>query len=125
MDSLKIGLAFEIEEKITQDKSAATIGSGGLDVYSTPSMIALMEKTSMMCVDALLEERETTVGGAVNIRHYKPTAIGKSVICKSKVVSIQGKKIDFEVEVFENEILIGNGKHTRFIVDKNLFMEKL
>jgi len=125
MDSLKIGLAFEIEEEVTHDKSALTLGSGGLDVYSTPSMIALMEKTSMMSVEASLGERETTVGGAVNICHYKPTSIGKKVICKSKVTSVLGKKIDFEVEVFENGNLIGNGQHTRFIVDKYLFMEKL
>jgi len=125
MEGIKQSLFLEIKEKVTESMSAGKIGSGALNVYSTPSMIALMEKTSMLCVDSLLNENETTVGGAVNIRHYKPTAIGRTVISKSKVTNLQGKKIDFEVEVTESGDVIGNGQHTRFIVKKDLFMKNL
>lgn len=125
MEDIKRGLFLEIKENVTESMSAEKIGSGALNVYSTPSMIALMEKTSMLCVNSLLNENETTVGGAVNIRHYKPTAIGRTVICKSKVTNIQGKKIDFEVEVTESGDVIGNGQHTRFIVKNDLFMKNL
>lgn len=125
MDSIEVGRTLEIREGATPDKSAAIIGSGALDVYSTPSMIALMEKTSMLCIETLLNESETTVGGAVNIRHYKPTAIGKSVVCKSQVTSVKGKKVDFQVEVYENDELIGDGQHTRFVVNKESFMKNV
>lgn len=124
MENISVGLKNEIEELVTQETSAANIGSGALDVYSTPSMIALMEKTAMLSVSPSLQNNETTVGGAVNIRHYRPTGIGKTVTCKSKISSVAGKKIDFEVEVFEGDQLIGNGQHTRFIVEKDSFMEK-
>ena len=125
MDRIEPGIILELIENVTEDLSAATIGSGALDVYSTPSMIAFMEKTSMRCIEPRLKDNETTVGGAVNIRHYKPTAIGKRVVCKSEVRAVKGNKIDLHVEVFENGKLIGDGQHTRFIVDKDSFMKNI
>ena len=71
MKELVPGLKLSIEEKVTSDNVATAIGSGALDVYSTPSMIALMEKASMLCVDDCINAEQTTVGGLVNIRHVK------------------------------------------------------
>jgi len=125
MKEIRQGTILELIEKTTDQMSAASIGSGAMDVYSTPSMIALMEKTSMLCAAKFLSDSETTVGGAVNIRHYKPTRIGKEVLCKSVVVSVKKRKVDFKVEVFENGQLIGDGIHTRFVVDKESFMKNV
>ena len=125
MEIIKAGLSLEIEELVTDDKSAKSLGSGLLDVYSTPSMIALMEKTSMLCVEHYIDENESTVGGAINIRHMRPTAIGKTVNCSSVVKEIVGKKVEFEVEVYEGKSMIGTGTHVRFIVDKKSFMSQL
>ncbi len=94
-------------------------------MYSTPSMIALMERTSMLSLSPYLRDSETTVGGAVNIRHYKPTAMGKEVKCKSVVTTVKGKKVNFSVEVSENGELIGEGTHTRFVVEKEFFMKNV
>ncbi|MCG8306100.1 MAG: thioesterase family protein [Cytophagales bacterium] len=125
MEEVKPGISLELAQEITPDQSAARVGSGALDVFSTPSMIGLMEKTSMKCIEPFLEESESTVGGAVNVRHYMPTAIGKRVTCKSEVISVKGRKIDFKVETFEDGKLIGDGNHVRFVVDKNDFMNKI
>lgn len=119
------GLSNTIEEVVTKDKCAINMGSGALEIYSTPSMIAFMEKAALMCVQNCLADDESTVGGAVNIKHLKPTAPGKKVICKSRITEVKGKKIDFEVEVYEGSALIGFGKHTRFIINKSSFMESL
>lgn len=119
------GLSLTIEEIVTEDKSAMRIGSGALEVYSTPSMIAFMEKTSFMCVQQYLNEDESTVGGLVNIKHLKPTALGKKVICKSMITEVKGKKITFEVEIHEENSLIGAGQHTRFVINKTAFMQSL
>jgi predicted thioesterase len=78
-----------------------------------------------LCVEKYLDQSESTVGGAVNIRHLKPTAIGQEVICTSKVTAVSGKRIDFEVEVREDGKPIGNGIHTRFVIDKELFLKNL
>ncbi len=125
MEPIKKGLSHEIHEVVTKEKSASHLGSGLLDVYSTPSMIALMEKTSFLCIDQYLSREESSVGGALNIRHLRPTAIGKSVRCKSTITETTGKKVVFEVEVYEGEKCIGKGSHVRFIIDKSAFMEML
>ena len=125
MKQIKTGSNYTIEEIVTQEKSASQVGSGLLDVYSTPAMIALMEKTSFLCVEEFLDQNESTVGGAVNIKHLKPTAIGKKVVCKSEVISVDRKRIEFELEVKEDDIVIGNGNHTRFVIDKERFLKLL
>lgn len=124
-DELVQGLSITIEETVTEDKSALSLGSGALDVYSTPSMVAFMEKASFMCVQQYLNEGESTVGGLVNIKHLKPTSLGKNVNCKSLITEVKGKKISFKVEVYEGNSLIGEGEHTRFIINKNAFMLSL
>ena len=125
MEQIKTGLSHECNEIVTKEKCASYIGSGLLDVYSTPSMIALMEKTSFLCINSNLTKDESSVGGALNIRHLRATAVGKSVFCRSTVSEVRGKKIVFEVEVFEGDNLIGKGSHVRFIIDKKAFMEML
>ena len=119
------GLSHTIEEIVTKDKSAISMGSGTLEVYATPSMISLMEKTSMLCVEQYLNDDESTVGGAVNIKHLKPTALGQMVKCKSVIKEVKGIKIEFELEVHEGEKLIGVGSHIRFIINKTAFMDNL
>lgn len=125
MREVLIGIAYQVEEVVTSEKSASQVGSGLLNVYSTPAMIALMEKAAYLCVEKYLEEGESTVGGAVNIRHLKPTAIGKKVICTSAVKSATAKRIDFDVVVLEDGVTIGNGTHTRFVIDKAQFLKSL
>ena len=125
MVGLSKGQMHSIEEEVTPNLAASKIGSGALDVYSTPSMIALMERASMLCVSKCLLETQTTVGGSVNIRHRKASAIGSKIKCIAKLIGIDGKKIEFEVSASENGVLIGDGLHTRFIVDKEKFMSSV
>jgi predicted thioesterase len=123
MKGIKPGIAYTLTEEVTEEMSASHVGSGLLDVYSTPAMIALMEKTSYLCVQPYLEASESTVGGAVDIRHMKPTAIGQKVVCVSQVKVVENKKIEFELEGTENGIVIGKGTHIRFVIDKESFMK--
>ena len=125
MKEIKIGVELRLKEKVDEKHSAAQVGSGALNVYSTPSMIALMEKTCMLSIASLLPDSKTTVGGMVNVRHHRPTAIGKEVECRCEVVAIKDQRVDFVVEVFEGEKLIGDGQHSRFIIDINSFMDRV
>lgn len=125
MEKINIGTSYEIGKSVTANESALHIGSGTLEVYSTPSMIAIMEKASLMCIEQYLGNQETSVGAAVNVKHLRPTAIGKYITCRSKITSVDRKKIEFEVEVHENDKLIGKGTHTRVIITKDTFMDSL
>jgi predicted thioesterase len=88
-------------------------------------MIALMEQTSMESVAALIPEQYVTVGTEVSIKHFKATLPGKTVSCFSKLILSQGNKLVFEVTASDESGVIGSGTHTRYIVDKLDFINKL
>ncbi len=113
---------------IVQEKdSARVLGSGGLDVFGTPAMIALMENTALDMVRKDLPKGSDTVGIEINAKHLKASAIGTAIICKATITAIDGRKISYSIEATEEESgkLIGTAIHDRFIVDIEKFMSKL
>ena len=122
---MKEGLQW-IEEKVVEESELAiNMKSGTLRVFSTPSMIALMEHTSWKCVEQKLESGQTTVGVHVKTDHLKATLKGKKIKCVSTLKEVHDKKLMFYIEVFEGDTLIGKAEHTRFIVDTERFLSKL
>jgi predicted thioesterase len=122
---IPLGVKHKIEVKVTDDLSAKSFGSGLVNVFATPAMIALMEKTAMESILELLPKGYTTVGTEVNIKHLKATAIGKHVIAESYLKSANGNKIIFELHAFDEKGMIGIGTHTRVIIEEKSFMERL
>lgn len=124
-NKLTIGIEGKIEQFVTKDDTAAKYGSGLVEVFATPAMLALMEKTCLTSVLDYLNDGFNTVGTEVNIKHIKATPIGKKVYCKSVLNLIENKKLVFSVEAFDEEGKIGEGTHTRYIIDTKKFMEIL
>lgn len=122
---LHIGIEGEKEIIVQTEDTAARYGSGLIEVFATPAMIGLMESTAQLSVQNLLDNGLITLGTEVNIKHLKATPVGMKVNCKSKLISIEGKKLLFEVEASDEIGIIGNGTHTRYIVDAEKFMAKL
>ena len=122
---LHIGIEGEKEIIVQTEDTAARYGSGLIEVFATPAMIGLMESTAQQSVQHLLDDGLITLGTEVNIRHLKATPVGMKVNCKSKLISIEGKKLLFEVNASDETGIIGNGTHTRYIVDAEKFMTKL
>ncbi|MDY3908113.1 MAG: thioesterase family protein [Eubacterium sp.] len=121
---LKTGITGEMNEIVNQANTAATMKSGTLQVYATPAMIALMEQTAYTSVQDELEEGQGTVGTRMEVSHISATPLGMEVTAKSKLVSIDRRKLVFEVEAFDERGKIGEGIHERFIVDNKSFQEK-
>lgn len=119
------GLKGMQEMTVTENDTASRYGSGLVDVFATPAMVAFMETTAMQSVAELLPENAITVGTAVNIRHLRASPVGHKLRCESQVTESTGRKIEFEVLVFDDGILIGHGSHTRFIVDKDEFLKQI
>ena len=88
-------------------------------------MIALMEEAAMRCVAPCLEESQTTVGGKIAVSHLKPTAHGCTISATATLTAVEGRKLQFTVTASDDEGLIGEGEHTRFIVDREKFMARL
>ena len=100
------------------------MGSGTLRVFATPAMIALCEACCAESVEDMLPDGVTSVGTNINAAHVAASPLGASILCKSRLVTVDGRRLDFEVEVYDNAGLIGKGKHTRFIVDADKFVRK-
>lgn len=121
---LTTGIKGREEVLVTEANSAKTMGSGTLDVFATPSMAALMEQTAWKSVAPHLEEGNGTVGTLLTITHDAPTPLGMKVWCESELVEIDGRRLVFYVEAFDEKGKIGGGRHERFIINNEKFQAK-
>ena len=121
---LKAGIIKEITEKVTDKNTAKTMKSGELNVYATPAMIALMEQAAYTSVADELEEGQGSVGTLINVKHISATPVGMEVTAKSELVEIDGRRLVFRVEAFDERGKIGEGEHERFIVNNVKFQQK-
>jgi len=114
-----------MEYSVEDGHSANFIGSGDVKVLSTPSMIAMMERTSRLLVQRYLPERQTTVGTKVNVSHLKAVPVGVKIRIKSKLIRIEGRRLTFEVSAYWGDTKVSAGTHERYIVKRDRFIEKL
>ena len=110
---------------VEHNDTAAVYGSGALEVFATPAMIALMEKTCLDSVADKIGEGNTTVGIAVNIKHLKASPVGAIIRCEAEILEVDSRRLVFEVKCFEGATLVGEGIHERFVVDSEKFMNKI
>ena len=121
----RIGMTFTSETVVTLANCAVTMGSGDLEVFATPAMVALMENAAMNAVAEALPQGSTTVGAEMNTTHIKPSSIGARVQATATLIAVEGRKLTFAVEACDEVGIIGKGVHVRFVVDKERFMAKL
>lgn len=110
---------------VSSTDTAIHFGSGLIEVYATPAMIALMEKTAQLSIQSQLPEGFISLGTEISVSHVKATLLGSKVRCESVLKSAEGKKILFSVKVWDETGLIGEGIHRRYIVNTLEFMDKL
>lgn len=122
---LKKGLAARRTATVTADNTAATMGSGDLEVFATPAMVALMESAAMTAVADALPEGATTVGAEMNVTHIKPSGLGAEIVATAVLIGAEGRKLTFNVGARDAEGMIGEGVHIRYVVDRRRFMEKV
>ena len=122
---MEAGIKNEKSIVVTDEVTASKVGSGLLPVYATPSMIALMEGTCAESVQPYLAEGEGTVGVAIDIKHNAATPVGMTVRCESLLKEVNGKKLVFEVNVYDEKGLVGTGIHKRAIINNEAFMARL
>lgn len=121
---LEAGIKGTKEIMVTNENTAKTMGSGTLDVFATPAMIALMENTAYESVTAELGEGSGTVGTALNVKHVAATPVGMKVTCETELIKVDGRALTFSVKAFDEKGLIGEGEHERFIVFNEKFQAK-
>ena len=122
---LETGKSFIQDLTVQPKDTAAVYGSGKLEVFATPAMVALMENTAVRCLERDLEKGSDTVGIEINVKHLKASAVGAKVSCKATVTEIEGRRIRFTIEAWDEKGPIGYAVHDRFLIDPVKFMAKL
>ncbi len=124
MDALPIGLKGLAETLVTEENTAAAMGSGLLPVFATPAMLALMEQAAASSVQPFLPEGQGTVGTRLEVSHLAATPIGLTVRAESELIAVDRRKLRFAVRAWAGDELIGEGEHERFVIDNARFLEK-
>ncbi|MCL4254245.1 MAG: thioesterase family protein [Anaerolineae bacterium] len=123
--SITVGLkgerAFVVEEKHT----AYHLGSGGVHVFSTPSMVSLMEGAAVNAIDPFLPEGQMSVGIEISAKHLAATPIGKRVRAEAEVIGVDKRRVMFTIKAWDEHELIGEATHTRFIIDLDRYTQRL
>ena len=125
MSSLTPGLVAEIEITVDENKTAKTLGSGSLEVYATPALVALMEYAAVNALEGHIPYGYTTVGGQIDVRHLAATPIGMKVRARAELLEVDGRKLIFQIQVWDEVEMIGEANHVRVLIDAEKFMGKV
>src|SRR6266567_8722635 len=97
----KIGLLGEVTLEVEPSMLASAVGSGDLEVFSTPWLIASMERAACRAVEGWLAEGQTTVGVRIDVRHLAATPLGAQVRARAELIEVDGHRLVFHVEAFD------------------------
>ena len=122
---LEKGLSAQSRTTVCRENTAARMGAGGMEVFATPAMMALMENAAMTAVAAELPEGSTTVGAEMNATHIKPSGLGAEIAATAVLTEVEGRKLTFNVGARDAGGMIGEGVHIRYVVDRRKFMDKV
>lgn len=123
---IMIGTKCRLEQPVTEELTAAAIGSGALPVFGTPFMAAMMENAAMTALQPFLEEGQGSVGTRLELSHDAPTPVGMKVFAEAEItaVSENGKIVEFHVSAWDEKGPIGAGTHSRAIIQNQRFLAK-
>ena len=119
------GMNREDSFPITMDNSAIHIGSGSSRVLATPWMIAFMERVSHRLLTCCLPEGYSSVGTHLDVHHLAATPIGATIRVKVEVLSLEGNRVYFSIDAWDELEKIGEGKHERVVIDEARFLRRV
>lgn len=119
------GMSREDSFEISMENSAIHLGSGSSRVLATPWMIAFMERVSHRLLTCCLPEGTSSVGTHLDVRHLAPTPVGATIRVRAEVLSVDGMRVNFSIEAWDNLEKIGEGKHERVVIDEARFLRRV
>ena len=122
---LELGLTGEVSQEVTEQDTAARWGSGLVDAYATPALVALAERASVSAIKNCLSGDQTSVGVEVNIKHLAATPIGMTVRARAELIGTDGKRLKFKIEAWDAREKVGEGTHVRAVIDRLRFLQRL
>jgi len=125
LSKLKPGLEGHAEIVVGDQHTAPRIGSGRVRVLATPVMINLMEAAALDAVENLIPSGHQSLGTRLDVRHIAATPVGMRVRATARLMSVDGRSLEFRVEAHDERDLIGDGTHTRLVVNVERFDQRV
>ncbi len=125
MQKVKPGLTGKSTLIVEERHTAQHLKSGAVDVLATPIMVAMMEEAARNLVDPLLEPDELSVGMSIEVTHRAATPMGMRVTARAELINVEGRKLNFRVMAEDEQEKIGEGLHTRAIVNRSNFLARV
>jgi fluoroacetyl-CoA thioesterase len=124
MNELAPGLIGEAEAVVTEADTADRWGSGLVPVFGTPALVGLMEGAAVHALADRFPPGRTSVGGRIDVRHLAPTPVGMRVHARAELLEVEGRRLVFRVEAWDEVEQIGEATHERFVIDEERFVAK-
>lgn len=120
-----VGAAGGAEILVGDQHTAPHVGSGKVAVLATPVMVNLMEAAALDAAERFLPEGHQSLGTHLDVRHIAATPVGMKARARAEVVAVDGRRIHFKVEAWDERELIGDGTHVRVVVNVARFDERV
>jgi fluoroacetyl-CoA thioesterase len=125
MTELIAGLSGELEHIVSAEDTASRWGSGLVPVFSTPALVGLMESAAVQALEGALQAGQTSVGSRIDVHHLAATPVGMKVHARAELTAVEGRKLTFKVQAWDEVELIGEADHERFVVDEARFIGRV
>ena len=125
LSKLRPGLVGQSELLVGEQHTAPRIGSGRVRVLATPVMINLMEAAALDAAENLIPAGHQSLGTRLDVRHIAATPVGMRVRATARLISVEGRTLEFRVEAHDEKDLIGDGSHQRLVVNVARFDQRV
>ncbi len=124
MTDITPGLTAETTLTVTESDTASRWGSGLVPVFGTPSLVGLMENAAVKALEGGLPEGQTTVGGRIDLQHLAATPIGMTVRARAELKTVEGRKLIFAIQAWDDVEKVGEALHERFVIKTEKFIAR-
>jgi predicted thioesterase len=118
-------LKNEMTWTVEEEHLASSLGSGLVEVLATPVLVGLCEECARLMIEPLLADGQKTVGTVVNLRHLAATPVGMRVTVRAELLEIDGKRLRFRIEAWDEVERVAKADHERFIIDAERFARRI
>lgn len=123
--TLELPLFGEAERLVTEEWTAIRMGSGTVPVLATPALVAVMEEAAVRALEGYLPPGQTSVGVRIDVRHLAATPPGMRVRARATLVAVEGRRLTFRIEAWDDREKVGEADHERVLVDVERFLERV
>jgi fluoroacetyl-CoA thioesterase len=122
---LEVGRSYQSQTRVEEWMTAEKAGNKGVDTLSTPMLVQFVEDAAMQCIAPTLADGEISLATHVDLAHLAATPVGLIIRTEVEVIAIDGKRIEFAFNAFDEREKVAEGTHERYLTDRGSFLARL